>query len=47
VGQREVEQGTVAVRTRGAGNKQEIMPLEAFVQRLQGEIASRTLELGK
>ncbi|MSR07759.1 MAG: threonine--tRNA ligase [Gemmatimonadetes bacterium] len=47
VGAREVEQGTVAVRARGAGNKQEILPLDAFEQRLAAEIASRSLVLGK
>ena len=46
IGQREVEQGTVAVRVRGAGRKQEIMPADAFLERLRGEIASRTLTLG-
>ncbi|MBI4502623.1 MAG: threonine--tRNA ligase [Gemmatimonadetes bacterium] len=47
VGQREVDQGTVAVRTRGAGNKQEIISVDAFLERLKREIASRSLELGK
>jgi threonyl-tRNA synthetase len=43
VGQREAEAGTVAVRTRGAGNKQEILPLAEFVSRLRSDIAGRTL----
>ena len=47
VGAREVEQGAVAVRARGAGNKQDVMPVEAFAQRLQAEIAARSLVLGK
>jgi threonyl-tRNA synthetase len=46
IGQREVEQGTVAVRARGAGKKQEIMPGDAFLERLHLETASRTLVLG-
>jgi threonyl-tRNA synthetase len=46
VGQREVDQGTVAVRARGAGNKQEIVRVETFIERLQREISSRALELG-
>jgi threonyl-tRNA synthetase len=46
VGQREVDQGTVAVRVRGAGRKQEILSTAAFLERLQQEIASRTLTLG-
>ena len=45
IGQRELEQGTVAVRVRGAGRKQEIMPADAFLERLRGEIASRMLTL--
>jgi threonyl-tRNA synthetase len=43
VGGREAEQGTVAVRTRGAGSKQEVAPLAEFVRRVQSEIASRSL----
>jgi len=46
IGQREVEQGTVAVRARGAGRKQEIMAADAFLDRLRAEIANRTLVLG-
>ena len=46
VGQREAEAGTVAVRIRGAGNKQEIVPVAEFMARLTGEIASRALTLG-
>jgi len=43
VGQREADAGTVAVRTRGAGNKQEILPVDEFLHRLQQAIAGRTL----
>ncbi len=43
VGQRELEQGTVAVRVRGAGKKQEIMPVDQFIARVKNEIASRAL----
>ncbi len=43
VGGREAEQDAVAVRTRGAGSKQEILPLGEFVRRVQSEIASRSL----
>src|SRR6058998_1971318 len=43
VGQREAEAGTVAVRVRGAGKKQEIVPLAQFVDRLQAEIRTRAL----
>ncbi len=43
VGQREAEQGTVAVRVRGAAKKQEIMKLEEFIDRLRHEIGSRAL----
>ena len=47
VGQREVDQGTLAIRVRGAGNKQEIVPVDAFLDRMKKEIANRSLELGK
>ena len=43
VGQREAEAGTVAVRTRGAGNKQEILPLDAFVARSSELVRTRAL----
>ena len=43
IGGREAEQKSVAVRTRGAGSKQEVTPLADFVARVQGEIASRSL----
>ena len=33
VGKREAEAGTVAVRTRGAGKKQEVMPVADFIER--------------
>jgi threonyl-tRNA synthetase len=43
VGQREAEAGTVAVRARGAGKKQEILPLAEFVARLTEEVRTRAL----
>jgi threonyl-tRNA synthetase len=43
VGQRELEQGTVAIRVRGAGKKQEIVPVDQFIARVKGEIAARAL----
>jgi threonyl-tRNA synthetase len=43
VGEREAESGTVAVRRRGAGKKQEIMPRGEFVERLREEIRTRAL----
>jgi threonyl-tRNA synthetase len=43
VGKREVENGTVAVRIRGAGKKQEIMPVEAFADRVLEQIRQRAL----
>jgi threonyl-tRNA synthetase len=43
VGKREAEAGTVAVRARGAGKKQEIVSVGDFVDRLRVEIASRAL----
>ncbi len=43
VGQREAENGTVAIRVRGAGNKQEIIPASEFVARLTEQVRSRAL----
>jgi threonyl-tRNA synthetase len=43
VGQREAEARSVAVRARGAGNKQEILPIEEFVERLKKEVSLREL----
>jgi threonyl-tRNA synthetase len=43
IGEREVENGTVAVRRRGDGRKQEILDREAFVARVEEEIRSRAL----
>jgi threonyl-tRNA synthetase len=43
LGRREAEAGTLAVRARGEGKKQEIVGVEAFVDRLRDEIASRSL----
>jgi threonyl-tRNA synthetase len=44
VGQREAEAASAAVRVRGAGTKQVILPIDDFVARLQQEIATRALE---
>lgn len=43
VGRREAEAGTVAVRKRGGGAKQEVMPRAEFIARLREEIESRAL----
>ncbi|MGH7537092.1 MAG: His/Gly/Thr/Pro-type tRNA ligase C-terminal domain-containing protein, partial [Gemmatimonadales bacterium] len=43
VGQREAEAGTVAVRVRGAGKKQEILATDEFVRRLAEEVRTRSL----
>jgi threonyl-tRNA synthetase len=43
VGEREAEAGTVAVRKRGAGKKQEIMSRRDFAERLVEEVRSRAL----
>ena len=44
VGRREAESGTVSVRRRGAGRKQETMNRADFVRRLREENASRALD---
>jgi threonyl-tRNA synthetase len=43
VGQREADAGTVAVRTRGAGKKQDIIPVEEFEAQLREQAASKAL----
>jgi threonyl-tRNA synthetase len=43
IGQREVDADTIAVRVRGAGNKQEVVPVAAFLERVVREIRSRAL----
>ncbi|MGE5801425.1 MAG: threonine--tRNA ligase [Gemmatimonadota bacterium] len=44
VGQREAEARAVAVRSRGAGNKQVVMPVGEFVEKLTQEVHSRSLK---
>ncbi len=43
IGKREAEAGTVAVRVRGAGKKQEIMPVDGFIERVVTQIQDHTL----
>jgi len=43
IGKREAEGGTLAVRVRGEGKKQEIVSVDAFIERMCGEIATRAL----
>ena len=43
VGQREAESGSVAVRVRGAGNKQEVVAVEEFLARVVTEAGTRAL----
>jgi threonyl-tRNA synthetase len=43
VGKREAEQGTVALRARGAGKKQDVVPVDELRARLVEEIRSRAL----
>ncbi|HUG40934.1 MAG TPA: threonine--tRNA ligase [Longimicrobiales bacterium] len=44
VGEREAEAGTVAVRRRGAGRKQEVLDRDAFAGRVAEEARARALE---
>jgi len=46
IGEREAEAGTVAVRARGAGRKQDVMPREDLVEALRVEVAERRLPPG-
>jgi threonyl-tRNA synthetase len=43
VGQREAESDSLALRIRGAGKKQEVMPVAAFLERIGAEVRSRAL----
>ncbi len=43
IGGREAEASTVAVRRRGTGKKQDVMPQDAFVERLVEQIRTRAL----
>ncbi|MCC6318576.1 MAG: threonine--tRNA ligase [Gemmatimonadaceae bacterium] len=43
VGKREAESGTIAVRERGQGRKQEVIGVDAFVARVSEEIRTRAL----
>jgi len=44
VGQREAEAKSVAVRGRGAGNKQVVLPITEFVEKLKQEVHTRSLK---
>ena len=43
VGQREAESDSLALRVRGAGKKQEVMPVSAFLERVTEEVHSRSM----
>jgi threonyl-tRNA synthetase len=43
VGQREAESDSLALRVRGAGKKQEVMPVAAFMERLSAEVSNRSM----
>ena len=43
IGQREAESDSLALRVRGAGKKQEVMAVEAFLSRIGEEVRSRAL----
>ncbi|MFI5245913.1 MAG: threonine--tRNA ligase, partial [Gemmatimonadales bacterium] len=43
IGKREAEANTIAIRERGAGKKQEVVALDAFVSRVTDEIRTRSL----
>lgn len=43
VGQREAESDSLALRVRGAGKKQEVMTVDAFLSRVTGEVRTRAL----
>lgn len=43
IGRREADENTVALRTRGAGKKQEILTADAFIARVLDEVRTRAL----
>jgi threonyl-tRNA synthetase len=43
IGKREAEAGTIAVRVRGEGKKQDIVSVDAFIAKVQDEIRTRAL----
>jgi threonyl-tRNA synthetase len=43
IGQREAGSDSLALRVRGAGKKQEVMPVEAFLARVSEEVRTRAL----
>jgi threonyl-tRNA synthetase len=43
IGQREAESDSLALRVRGAGKKQEVMAVDAFLSRVLNEVQSRAL----
>jgi threonyl-tRNA synthetase len=43
LGQREVESDSLALRVRGAGKKQEVMPVSAFLERIEQEVRARRM----
>ncbi len=44
VGKREAESDSLALRVRGAGKKQEVLPVADFIARIQDELATRALK---
>ena len=43
IGQREAESDSLALRVRGAGKKQEVMTVDAFLARIGEEIRTRAV----
>jgi threonyl-tRNA synthetase len=43
LGQREAEAGTVALRVRGSGRKQEVIPVDALIERVLDRVRTRAL----
>jgi threonyl-tRNA synthetase len=44
VGKREAESDAIALRVRGAGKKQQVMPVTDFIAQVQDELATRALK---
>jgi threonyl-tRNA synthetase len=44
VGKREAESDSLALRVRGAGKKQDVMPVADFISQVEDELATRALK---
>jgi hypothetical protein len=46
VGGREAAAGTAAIRVRGSGRKQEVLPRPEIISLIRAQVATRSLQVG-